>query len=445
MYPNAQDVLPLPPRPSLDQYKKRAKDLLKAAQVGESAIHEWTVKWIEDLVALQLDMVQSWNRRAIDHYVRQIESFAKARLLGDDDSGPVRPALTSAQFVIARAHGFASWPKFAAHLESLARASSPVSTFESAADAVVSGDAVTLERLLREHPGLVRTRSTRDHGATLLHYVSANGVENYRQRSPANAAAITSRLLEAGAEVDAEANVYGGGATTLGLVATSAPPEIAGVQIGVIDVLLEHGARMERSGAAGNRHALVRGCLANGQGNAARYLADRGAPLDLIGAAGIGRLDAVETFFDESGHVRATVTEADLREAFAFACGYGHTNVVTFFLDHGVAADAPLRLYGEGHTALHLAAYHAHVDVARQLVARGADVTIADKTWGTPPLAWALTGWHEGANREPGRYYEVAALLVAAGAAVKPEWFDDDKVRADARMLEALRAARPGT
>lgn len=27
MYPNPQDVLPLPPRPDLDQYRKRAKEL----------------------------------------------------------------------------------------------------------------------------------------------------------------------------------------------------------------------------------------------------------------------------------------------------------------------------------------------------------------------------------------------------------------------------------
>ena len=30
MYPNPQDALPLPPRPNLEQYKKLAKDLVKA-------------------------------------------------------------------------------------------------------------------------------------------------------------------------------------------------------------------------------------------------------------------------------------------------------------------------------------------------------------------------------------------------------------------------------
>jgi hypothetical protein len=41
-----------------------------------------------------------------------------------------------------------------------------------------------------------------------------------------------------------------------------------------------------------------------------------------------------------------------------------------------------------------------------------------------------------GATRD--RYYEVVALLAAAGARVKPEWLADEKVRGDAGMLAAL-------
>src|SRR6185436_16690115 len=150
------------------------------------------------------------------------------------------------------------------------------------------GDETTLRRLLREHPELPRARSTREHNGTLLHHVSANGVEGYRQKSPKNAARITELLLEAGAEVDARADVYGGGCTTLALVATSVPPQLAGVQLPVIDVLLRHGARMDLPGIGGNDHALIRACLMNGQPEAARYLVSRGAPLDLSGAAGLG-------------------------------------------------------------------------------------------------------------------------------------------------------------
>ncbi len=73
------------------------------------------------------------------------------------------------------------------HIEAVTRKSSQVSKFEAAADAIVKGDIATLERLLRKEPELIRTRSTREHRATLLHYVSANGVEGYRQETPKNA------------------------------------------------------------------------------------------------------------------------------------------------------------------------------------------------------------------------------------------------------------------
>ena len=95
-----------------------------------------------------------------------------------------RCLLADAQFFVAREHGFASWPKFARHLEGLARANSPVSTFEAAVDAIVNGDLTRLEKLLNENPKLARARSTRDHRSTLLHYVSANGVEDFRQKTP---------------------------------------------------------------------------------------------------------------------------------------------------------------------------------------------------------------------------------------------------------------------
>ena len=53
MYPNPQDVLPLPPRPSLEQYRKRAKDLARAHQSGDSgALRAWATQWIEALARL---------------------------------------------------------------------------------------------------------------------------------------------------------------------------------------------------------------------------------------------------------------------------------------------------------------------------------------------------------------------------------------------------------
>ncbi|HMD35682.1 MAG TPA: ankyrin repeat domain-containing protein, partial [Vicinamibacterales bacterium] len=331
-------------------------------------------------------------------------------------------------------HGFASWPKFAAHVESLERATSNVSAFESAVDAIVAGDADALARLLRDNPGLVRAQSTREHHATLLIYTSANGVEGYRQKSPGNAAAIATMLLDAGADVEATAAVYGSECTTLGLVATSTPPGIAGVQIPVIDVLLAHGARMDRDGLAGHDSSLVRACLANGQPAAAEHLVARGAPLDLMGAAGLGRVDALAPFFVDG----AAATSEQLADAFALACAYGRTRAVEFLLDRGFDVDTITRGHGEGSTGLHIAAYHGHDDLVSLLIARRANVNLIDKTWKTPPLWWVLTGWAR-KDAEPEGCYQVVARLVRAGAVVAPDVLGWDTVKHDPRMLAALQ------
>jgi len=435
MYPNPQDVLPLPPRPSLEQYKKRAKDLVKACKSAEpNAIRVWVERWLEALDATQPEGNRPTRADAIKQRADQVDEFARTKLAHERSAC----ALADAQFVIARAHGFKSWPRFSEHLESLARATSLISAFETAADAIVAGDVATLQRVLRESPELIRARSTREHRATLLHYVAANGVENYRQRTPRNAVKIAEILLEAGAEVDADADVYGGGATTLELVATSVHPFKAGVQNELIDALLNHGARLDDPQGAGNQHNLVTGCLANGRGEAAEYLASRGAPLDLRGAAGIGRLDVVKTYFNDVGSLNAKATEAHLKNAFVWACGYGRTEVADFLLDRGIDVDARYQSHGCGHTALHLAVYHAHAEIARILIRRGASINVTDETWGTTPLLWALHAWSQDPTPPIERYYDVVAMLVAAGATVKPELLERDKVRADSKMLGAL-------
>src|ERR1043166_7236866 len=119
-----------------------------------------------------------------------------------------------------------------------------MSTFELAVDAIVGGELEQLSELLRDDPALVHARSAREHRATLLHYVGANGVEDDRQKTPANIVAIAQLLLDRGAQVDATAHMYGGDATTLGLTATSIHPFKAGVLEPLIDLLVERGAEI---------------------------------------------------------------------------------------------------------------------------------------------------------------------------------------------------------
>ncbi len=288
MFPNPQDALPLPPRPNLDQYKKRAKDLLKASQSPDpAAIRTWAATWIDSLVRLSDLTLTPQLPVRIDHWTDELENFARrpnaitraARLSRrPNSSSPERRASKA-----GRSWRSTSKPSPALTLPSATSNKPPTPSSR--------GDIAILEKLLRDNPDLIRTPLTRRHQATLLHYVSANGIEGYRQKTPNNIVQITDLLLRAGADVNAVADVYGG-STTLALVATSVHPERAGVQESLMQLLLDHGANIDAANSPAG--PLINVCLANGRAQAAEFLATRGAHLDLEGAAGVGRLDVVQ-------------------------------------------------------------------------------------------------------------------------------------------------------
>jgi ankyrin repeat protein len=440
------DALPLPPRPNLQQYRKLAKDLQRACQSSDShAIREWAARLIDRGARLQGIEITPHIRAGLDRAADRIER--RWATFKQEHTRAARCLLADAQYFVAGEHGFGSWPKFAAHIETLTRRNSPVSNFERAVDAIVSGDAATLRKLLRAYPGLVHARSTRDHRSTLLHYVSANGVEDFRQKTPNNIIEITKILLDAGAEVNAESDAYGGQSTALGLAATSVHPEQAGVQIALLEALLEYGADINRTGLTGNRHAAVKGCLANGQGRAAVFFANHGAVMDLEEAAGVGRLDLVKSFFDEEGELKPGATREQMESGFLYACGYGRSEVVRFLLDKGVD---PGWCDKSGETGLHWASYGPHVEVVKLLLQYGAPVNQRDKRFQTTPLDWALHAWATGYDAEEReRGYEMIALLVRAGGKSDPQWLDRrgldtaTEILSDPRMMAALRGEIP--
>ena len=436
------DALPLPPRPNVEQYRKLAKDLQNACRSGgPAAVREWATRWVEKIARLNGREDTPELRRWVDEEAQKIEGRWRSGRSGKEESTGCK--LSEAQYFLGRAHGFASWPKLAEHIEALNRTHSPVSNFEVAADAIVAGDLDGLTRLLRDVPAIVHARSTREHRSTLLHYVSANGVEDFRQKTPKNIVEITRLLLEAGAEVNAESEAYGGGSTTLELTATSVHPERAGVQENLMSLLLEHGAAIDSAAKAGKGQFLVNACLANGRGKAAEFLAQHGARLDLEGAAGTGRLELVRGYFDERGSLKPSATQQQMKDGFAWACEFGHTGVVEFLLQKGVAVDEKLR-HG-GVTGLHWAAFGGHPETVKLLLRHGANVDVKDAAYGATPLEWALYEWgnsHHGA--EP--WYETASLLARAGAKPTPQWLEGGagrratgKIKGDARMVAALR------
>lgn len=367
------DALPISPRSNLEQYKKLAKDFQQASANPTEL----------DKVATRAANGAKIPPKLLKHEAARIEN----RWRQFKPAGGTACKLTEAQFFVARQHGFASWPKFASHLRALSIEDSPIAIFETAADAIVKGEQTSLRRLLAKHPQLVHARSTRDHRSTLLHYVSANGIEDFRQKTPKNIVQITGLLLDSGAEVNAESDAYGGHSTTLNLTATSCHPEQAGVQLELLELLLDHGAEVG--------HKDVLGCLNNGRAQAAEFLAGQGAPLSFEEAAGIGRLDLLQTF--------KKPTKAQLSKALSLACQFGKTEVAHHLLDQGATAK----------NALHWAVWGPHLDIVKLLLSKATPLDVKDDQHHATPLEWiAYAQQSEPARRAA--YDEVLKLLKAS-------------------------------
>jgi hypothetical protein len=118
--------------------------------------------------------------------------------------------------------------------------------FGRAARAIVTGNVDTLRAELAAAPWLIRARSAAPHHATLLHYVSANGIESELQFAVSNADAIAAVLLAAGAEVDALCDAYEGLCrTTMDLLVSSDHPTEAGVAGRLVELLCSAGAAVD--------------------------------------------------------------------------------------------------------------------------------------------------------------------------------------------------------
>lgn len=375
------------PFPSpLRDYERQARELLDAFRAGDAAalalFRQKHPRFLSDEVP--------WLPKPISD--REI----RATPLDEFD----------ARLAVARWYDFQDWRWLRAWVEAVADAQSAVSRFEAAVEAVIHGDETALATLLAAHPDLVRARSTRVNGfdppihrATLLHYIAANGVESYRQRTPPNAVAIAKRLLDAGAEVDAFADMYGCHATPMSMLVSSAHPAEAGLQAALADTLLDYGAAID--GAPGDWASPLMTALVFGYRDTAEALVRRGARVDTVAiAAGLGRVDDVRRMLPGA-------SADDRHRALALAAQHGHADVVSLLIDAGEDPNRfnPTGLHAHG-TPLHHAAAGGRETVVRLLVERGARLDTHDRLWDATPLGWAV---HE-------RRDAVAAYLRSVGA-----------------------------
>lgn len=322
----------------------------------------------------------------------------RGQLVTDVLSAAHRLTLEDAWVVIARDHAFEDWQSLRGFVKCVQQ-DGPVREFEDAVEAVVGGDAARLQDMLLKNPTLTKARSVRRHRATLLHYIAANGVESYRQKTPANALLVTEMLLQAGAEVDALADMYDEKATTMNMLVSSCHPAEAGLQQALAEKLLDYGAVLDKPITRWQSPVLT--ALIFGYGETAAALARRSPPTqDIAIAAGLGQ--------DEDVARLLPAADAESRQAaLALAAQHGRTQALRILLDAG---EDPNRFNLEGFhahsTPLHQAVWANQLAAVRLLVEWGAAKDIRDRLHQSTPLGWAVYG-----NRS-----EIAAYLRSQGA-----------------------------
>lgn len=287
-------------------------------------------------------------------------------------------------------------------------------TTEEARDLLVSGSPESLVTALNSTPSLVSARILKCdapydgyfHGATLLHHTALNPNDWYiADGADVKSIVDMAKILVAhGAEVDA-ATLAGPtqpkdiGWTALGLAATSTTLRNAGLQLRLMEFLVEAGADLD----ARNGGALM-GALYYGEVGAAKWLVQRGARCDAIAAAGLGMPSLASYFQDdhlEKAHTLAHYSQVELEDqalrvdrdhvlglCTIYASMHGHVESLKLLIDDLGAPVNARPFFDHRATPLHWAAKEAQIDALNLLVERGADLLAKDATYDANPREW---------------------------------------------------------
>lgn len=187
--------------------------------------------------------------------------------------------------------------------------------------AIREGDLEGLDRLLRADPELATARISDPHGKgqsrSLLHILT-----DWPGHYP-NSAATVAALVAAGADVNAR---FDGRHAETPLHWAASCDDVA-----VLDALVEAGADLEADGAVIGGGTPMADAVAFGQWHAARRLLEHGARTNLWQAAALGLLDRVE---EECGGPEPPAAE-ELTKAFWCACHGGQRHTAEYLLGQG--------------------------------------------------------------------------------------------------------------
>jgi ankyrin repeat protein len=187
--------------------------------------------------------------------------------------------------------------------------------------------------------------------------------------------------------------------------------------IGMLETLLAHGADPNLPRADG-RTPLALAIMA-GNTVAAEILVAHGArPEDVrkkdvwIGACMRADAATAQSVLSSQPELLKEITPED-RELLIQEAGRNRVDRVRVMAQLGFD---PGWIGTSGATALHVAAWHGHVEMVRLLLEFRAPVNIRDRTYGSSALAWAAHGSKQCPNPSDENYYAVALALIDAGA-----------------------------
>jgi ankyrin repeat protein len=286
--------------------------------------------------------------------------------------------------------------------------------FRDAVGAIDAGEVATLEKLLQQHPELVRERLTAPgewlrsqigraldgffKDPYLLWFVTEDAVRTGRL-SP-NVAAVA-RIIIDGAKRAAVPDLQHQLDSTFHFAVCSPIGRDDGGQLELLDVLIDAGASTE----GGPVQAFI--CYNDA---AARHLIARGATLTLPAALCLG-------LWDEVAALAPRATAEDRQVALGLAALNGKAEALSRLLPLGVDLDAFTSGFYSHATPLHHAVWSGSLDAVRVLVEAGANLTTRDKAEDATPLGWAEYGTTLPADRTQGKQFrEIAGYLRQRGA-----------------------------
>jgi ankyrin repeat protein len=186
-------------------------------------------------------------------------------------------------------------------------------------DAIHAGEIEVVRTLVTENQGLASARLIDDKGGsgTALH--AATDWPGYFRNGPE----IISLLIEAGADPSAPVEGSWHAETPLHWAASSDDVEVA-------RALIDGGANIEAMGASLGGGTPLDDAVGYGCWHVARLLVERGAPVDLGQAAGLGLMARVEALLATD-----PPNPQELTDAFWIACHGGQRRMAELLLDRG--------------------------------------------------------------------------------------------------------------